>query len=125
MKKLILAIAMLGLVACSAPSVDDLVEDPKLLAKVVERCEKLMDAGKADTKECNNAIAASKQLVLKNAGDALKAVKKNAKIVLKDAQHKSPELLEELQKNSKEAMQDAKQNADEIFEKAKKLLEEY
>lgn len=124
MKKLILASAFLGLTACSVPSVDDLVEDPKLLAKVIERCEKLMDAGKADTQECRNAVNASKRLVLQNAEDALKAIKKNARIVLKDAQKNTPELLEELQKNSKEAMQDAKQNADEIFEKAKQLLED-
>lgn len=124
-KLLVFVVAVLGLTACSAPSVDDLMEDPKLLAKVIDRCEKLLDEGKEiDSEECQNAISASKRLIIINAGDALKAAQKNARIVLKDAQRKSPELLEEIQKSAKEAMKDAKENADEIFEKAKKLLED-
>lgn len=125
MRKIILISSMALLAACSAPSVDDLVDDPKLLAKIVERCEKRMDQGKdMDTAECQNAIAASKRLMIKNAGDALKAAQRNARIVLKDAQRKSPELLDDLQKSAKEAMKDAQSNADELFEKAKKLLED-
>ena len=125
MKKIILVAATLGVAACSAPSVDDLVNDPKLLAKVVEQCDELARAGKdSNTEACKNATAAAKKLIINSASDAINSVKKNAKIVLEDVQRNAPEKLEDLQKSAEQAMQDVQKNADEVFAKAKKLLED-
>lgn len=52
------------LTACGAPSVNDLVEDPELLAETAQKCSKLMAQGKnADTEECKNAQLAQKKII--------------------------------------------------------------
>ena len=125
MKQWLLVVATLGLVACSIPSVDDLIEDQKLLAKVVEDCEEQLEKGKGlDSQICQNAIVASKRLVIENTNEAIKSVQKNAQIVLKDLKNKSPEALESLGRSADQVMGDAKKNAEEVLEKAKKLLED-
>ncbi len=125
MKKILVLGSVLWLSACSAPSVDDLVEDTKLLAKIVERCDKLMEEGKStDTAECRNAIAASKKLILNSTEKALEAIKKNSRIVLKDARENSAEAVEDLEKTAQDALKEAKANADEVIEKARVILQD-
>lgn len=125
MKKILVIGSVLWLSACSAPSADDLVEDPKLLAKIVERCDKLMADGESiDTQECRNAIEASKRLILNNTEKALASIKKNSQIVIKDAKENSAEAVEELEQSAQEALKEAKANADDVLEKARALLQE-
>ena len=70
MKKITLIVLALALSACSSPSVEDLMDDPKLLVKIMEKCEKLNAQNKnIDTDECNNAIAATKRIVIRGAED--------------------------------------------------------
>ena len=64
MKKLLVAVPFsVLLTACGAPSVEDLVEDPKLLIEVSQQCAIKMAEGKdIDTEECRNAIKANQQM---------------------------------------------------------------
>lgn len=125
MKKLFLVVAVLGLTACSAPTVDDLVSDPKLLAKIIEGCEEMERLGKStDTDECRNAVNASKKIILNNADAAFKNIKKHGEVVLNDAKKRSAKTVQELEQGAKEALDSAKENSAELIEKAKKLLEE-
>lgn len=125
MKKIILITLTFALVACSSPSVDDLVNDPKLLTKIMEKCEKLRAQGKSfDTTECNNAITATKRIVVSEAEEAFKKAKKNSKLLIEDIQKKSPEAMEDFEKSAKKALENSKEEADELYEKARKLLED-
>lgn len=125
MKRIVLLVATLVLTACSSPTVEDLVDDPKLLAKIVEQCDQLMEEGKsASTPMCQNAVAASKRLILQHTESALEAVKKNSQIVLKDARVHSQDAVEDMEKSAQDALKDAKKNADELIEKARILLKE-
>lgn len=64
MKKLVVALPFtLFLTSCGAPSVEELIENPEKLGKVIQECTLLMSQGKStDTEECNNAIEAQKQM---------------------------------------------------------------
>ena len=125
MKKVTLIVLALALSACSSPSVEDLMDDPKLLVKIMEKCEKLNAQNKnIDTDECNNAIAATKRIVISGAEDTFNKAKKNSKLLLDDIQKKSPEALEDFEKSAKKALGNSKEGVDELYEKAKKLLEE-
>lgn len=125
MKKITLIVLALALSACSSPSVEDLMDDPKLLVKIMEKCEKLNAQDKnIDTDECNNAIAATKRIVISGAEDTFNKAKKNSKLLLDDIQKKSPEALEDFEKSAKKALGNSKEGVDELYEKAKKLLEE-
>lgn len=125
MKKITLIVLALALSACSSPSVEDLMGDPKLLVKIMEKCEKLNAQDKnIDTDECNNAIAATKRIVIRGAEDTFNKAKKNSKLLLDDIQKKSPEALEDFEKSAKKALGNSKEGVDELYEKAKKLLEE-
>ena len=125
MKKITLMALTLALVACSSPSVEDLVEDPKLLSKIMDKCEKLREQNKSiDTAECKNAISATKQIILSGTEDSIKLIKKNSKLIVDDLQKKSPEKFEKFEKSAKQALGNAKENADDLFEKARELLEE-
>lgn len=125
MKKITLIALSMFLVACSSPSVDDLVNDPKLLSKIMDKCESLREQGKnIDTAECNNAISATKQIILNGTEDSIKLIKKNSKLIVDDLQRKAPKEVEEFEKSAQKALGNAKENADELFEKARKLLEE-
>ncbi len=125
MKKITLIVLALALSACSSPSVEDLMDDPKLLVKIMEKCEKLNAQNKnIDTDECNNAIAATKRIVISGAEDTFNKAKKNSKLLLDDIQKKSPEALEDFEKSAKKALGNSKEGVDELYEKAKKLLEE-
>lgn len=125
MKKITLIVLALALSACSSPSVEDLMGDPKLLVKIMEKCEKLNAQDKnIDTDECNNAIAATKRIVISGAEDTFNKAKKNSKLLLDDIQKKSPEALEDFEKSAKKALGNSKEGVDELYEKAKKLLEE-
>ncbi len=56
MKKLLLvAPSMLLLMACSAPSVEELVDDPKLLEKVLAECSDMKRSEAVDDQFCVNA----------------------------------------------------------------------
>ena len=55
MKKLLLLGSFLLLVACGAPTVDELLEDPELLQKVVMECENQNDL---ESEKCLNAAKA-------------------------------------------------------------------
>ena len=63
-KKLFVVFATVFLLtACGTPSVEKLVKNPELLAKVVSECTMKMSQGKSvDTKECNNAAEATEQI---------------------------------------------------------------
>lgn len=125
MKRITLIALAFVLTACSSPSVEDLVEDPKLLSKIMEKCERLHAQDKnIDTAECNNAIAATKVIVLSGAEETFFKAKKNSKLLLDDLEKKSPEALEEFEKSAKKALGNSKENADELYEKARKLLED-
>jgi hypothetical protein len=65
MKKTLLAIPFaLLLTACGTPSVDDLIEDPELLRKIMRECGLLMMQGEDyDTEECKNAKLAQKKMM--------------------------------------------------------------
>ncbi len=125
MKKITLIALTFALVACSSPSVEDLVDDPKLLAKIMEKCKKLNAQEKnIDTDECNNAIAATKKIVVSGAEDTFKKAKKNSKLLLDDIQKKSPEALEDFEKTANKVLDNSKEEVGELYEKAKKLLED-
>ncbi len=62
-KLLVIAATAFMLTACGAPSVDKLVENPELLAKIAGECQMLVAQGKSsDTKECNNAQEAAEKM---------------------------------------------------------------
>lgn len=125
MKKITLIVLTLVLSACSSPSVEDLMDDPKLLVKIMEKCERLNAQEKnIDTDECNNAIAATKKIVISGAEDTYSKAKKNSKLLLDDIQKKSPEALEDFEKSAKKALGNSREGLDELYEKAKKLVDE-
>lgn len=64
MKKLLLAIPFTVLLtACGPASVEDLMEDPELLSKVIQECTMKMAQGKdSDSEECQNAAEAQKKM---------------------------------------------------------------
>lgn len=64
MKKLLLAIPFTVLLtACGPASVEDLMEDPELLGKVIKKCTMKMAQGKdSDSEECRNATEAQKKM---------------------------------------------------------------
>lgn len=125
MKKITLIALTLVLSACSSPSVEDLMDDPKLLVKIMEKCERLNAQEKnIDTDECNNAIAATKKIVISGAEDTYSKAKKNSKLLLDDIQKKSPEALEDFEKSAKKALGNSREGLDELYEKAKKLVDE-
>lgn len=64
MKKLFASLSLiLMLTACGPASVEDLMEDPKLLGEVMEECMVKMAQGKdADDQECKNAVEAQKKM---------------------------------------------------------------
>lgn len=125
MKKITLIVLTLVLSACSSPSVEDLMDDPKLLVKIMEKCERLNAQEKnIDTDECNNAIAATKKIVISGAEDTYSKAKKNSKLLLDDIQKKSPEALEDFERSAKKALGNSREGLDELYEKAKKLVDE-
>lgn len=125
MKKIALLALTLSLAACSSPSVDDLIEDPKLLEKIMEKCEQRRAQDKSiDTVECNNAISATKRIVVGSAQDTYQKAKKNSKLLIDDIQKKSPQAMEDFEKSAKKALENSKAEADELYEKARKLLED-
>lgn len=65
MKKILLAVPFaLLLTGCGPTSVEDFMEDPELLAKVLQECTLKMAQGKdANTEECQNAATAQTQMV--------------------------------------------------------------
>lgn len=74
MKKLLIALPMVALLAaCSAPSVDELVDNPKKLEKIMAECEKLHAKGKNIEKnqKCQNAVEATSKLALKGISNLL------------------------------------------------------
>ena len=64
MKKLLLAVPFTVLLtACGPASVEDLMEDPELLGKVMQECTMKMAQGKdSDSEECKNAAEAQKKM---------------------------------------------------------------
>lgn len=74
MKKLSLAIPFAFLLtACGSPSVEDYMEDPELLAEVLQECTMNMAKGEdTDTEECKNAAEAQAKM----AGNLLKGMMK-------------------------------------------------
>lgn len=72
MKRFVLNIpVILILTACGEPSVDDLIEDPELLAEVAQECQLMQMQGKdVDTEECNNAKEAVSKMT-KNMMDGM------------------------------------------------------
>ena len=74
MKKLLAAIPVTVLLtACGAPSVEDLIEDPELLGKIIQECTMKMAQGKdSDSEECKNAAEAQKKM----AGNMMKGMMK-------------------------------------------------
>ncbi|WP_049722221.1 EexN family lipoprotein [Gilvimarinus polysaccharolyticus] len=65
MKKIVMLVLLSGLLtACGTPSVEDLIDDPELLAEVLQECSTKMVQGKGvDTDECKNAVEAQKQML--------------------------------------------------------------
>lgn len=125
MKRIALLSLALFLTACSSPSVDDLVNDPKLLSKIMDKCDQRLANGKnTDTTECQNAIAATKQIILKGTEDSLKLARKNSRLIMDDIQKKSPKAMQDFEKSAKKALEDTRANAEDVLEKAKKLLED-
>ncbi len=62
-KRFALTSLILTLTACGTPSVEDLIDDPELLAEVVQECTMKMAQGKSiETEACQNAGAAQKQM---------------------------------------------------------------
>lgn len=125
MKQIAVLLMALLLAACSSPTVDDLVNDPKLLSRLMDKCEQRLVSGKStDTTECQNAITATKQIILKGTEDSIKLVRKNSKLIVDDLHKKAPKALEDFEKSTQKALEETRANAEEIFEKAKKLLDE-
>lgn len=55
--------ALMMLAGCGAPSVDDLVKDPKKLAEVQAECAELLAKGEeANSEKCRNAQAAAAKM---------------------------------------------------------------
>ena len=72
MKKLVvMTCTMILLAGCGTPSVEDLIEDPELLAKISGECSMMMAQGKdTKTEECENA----KQATLKMQQNIMKGI---------------------------------------------------
>ncbi|MBD2857512.1 EexN family lipoprotein [Spongiibacter sp. KMU-158] len=64
MKKLLLTLPFAALLtACGPASVEDLMEDPEKLGKILEDCSMKMAQGKdTNTEECQNAYEAQKRM---------------------------------------------------------------
>lgn len=125
MKRIALLSLTVLITACSSPTVDDLVNDPKLLSKLMDKCEQRLQQGKStDTSECQNAISATKQVILKGTEDSIRLVKKNSQLLVDDLHKKAPKAMAELEKSAQKALEETRLNAEEVLEKARKLVEE-
>jgi len=69
MKKLLLVPFVCLISACSAPSVEDLMDDPELLSKSYQECIVKTAKGEEETETCKNVNEAQKKMgeaLLKN-----------------------------------------------------------
>ena len=53
----------LSLSACSAPTVEELKEDPEKLKKNIERCDQMKPSEMEEDEACQNTIIARRQLI--------------------------------------------------------------
>lgn len=124
MKKLILIASTLTLVACNAPTVEELVENPELLTHTLDECEELYIQDKnTDTAKCNNAMKAAKTLMGK-AGKTFNKAKVNSQIFLDDVREKSPEVMGNLEESASKAFHNTKDGVGELYNKVKGSVED-
>ena len=77
MKKMLFTIPLAAfLTACGAPSVEDLVDDPKLLKEVGERCAEMKRSEVKEDASCQNLQKAAEAL-MKEQMDAIKGASKD------------------------------------------------
>src|SRR5690554_7570658 len=92
MKKLILIASTLSLVACNAPTVEELVEKPELLTHTLDEREELHIQDKnTETEKCNNAMKAARTLIDK-AGKTFNKAKVNSQSFLDRSEEHTSEL---------------------------------